>query len=604
MFRFIHKKIFVKFVFSTILIVLFLLCFSNATHAASLSFLSASSDVSVGNILSVKVLVDTNGKVINSANGVIQFPSDLLDVLSISKSSSIFSLWVEDPKFSNSVGQITFNGGLPNPGYIGNNGEIISIVFKAKKQGVASILFLDVAVLANDGLGTDILSSKNSTSFNINGISTDVKTIISSQPEALIVKSTTHPNQTVWYSSSTAMLSWNSVSGMTAVQTLYGSFPDSIPNVYYAPPILNKKITKIADGTAYFHVRYQLGGVWSKTSHFALNIDTTAPNNLSASTTVDGDGQVVINLQADDSVSGIDHFTVGIDGGAPVLVPANNGKGVYQLSSSFFVGQKDIMVTAFDKAGNKKEVRLPIEISPMSAPIIKYFTDQINVGDTIKVNGITAYPEQQVLITIKFFIEKANNSIVVPKENDASVFVSELIKKNGSDIQVIDNLIVKSDKNGVFTFTSEPIKKDGLYDLSAQVIGDNGENGVQSKQVQISVNSGILATYLRKIYDWLLLSLPFIGVIIVLIILLIHGWGKVVLAKRKNKDELYEFEKRVHNSYIGLIDEAEKQIKSLQNSSKNRSLTEKEIDIIRDFERIIKDTDLLITKKSKNNFKK
>ena len=112
-----------------------------SASAASLYLSPSSSNVSAGNIISTKVSVDTSGKSINNAEGTIQFPSDLLDVVSISKGSSIFSLWVEEPKFSNGEGKITFNGGLPNPGYVGSGGNIISITFRAKKAGTATIVF-------------------------------------------------------------------------------------------------------------------------------------------------------------------------------------------------------------------------------------------------------------------------------------------------------------------------------------------------------------------------------------------------------------------------------------------------------------------------------
>lgn len=146
-----------------LLILVIVMCFfiPYKTNAASLSILPNSTIVSVGNTVTVKVFVNTFGKSINNGEAVIQFPVDMLDVISVTKSSSIFSLWVEEPSFSNSTGKITFNGGIPSPGYIGQSGYIVSITFKAQKQGTASILFSDGVVRENDGLGTDILTSKN-----------------------------------------------------------------------------------------------------------------------------------------------------------------------------------------------------------------------------------------------------------------------------------------------------------------------------------------------------------------------------------------------------------------------------------------------------------
>jgi hypothetical protein len=161
------SKIFIQ---NEILLVLaIIMCFFTPykTDAATLSISPSSSNVSVGNIITVKVYVNTLGKSINNGEATIQFPTDMLDVISVTKNSSIFSLWVEEPSFSNNTGIITFNGGIPNPGWTGSRGYITSITFKAKKQGVASILLSDGAVRENDGLGTNILTAKSGSTISI-----------------------------------------------------------------------------------------------------------------------------------------------------------------------------------------------------------------------------------------------------------------------------------------------------------------------------------------------------------------------------------------------------------------------------------------------------
>src|SRR3990167_11412007 len=118
----------------------FLFVFDKA-GAATLYIKPSQTEVSVGNIVNVQISVDTSGKFINNAESIVSFPKDLLEVVSLDNKSSIFSLWVENPSFSNSIGQATFNGGVPNPGFQGGNGNIISIIFKTKKVGTASIIF-------------------------------------------------------------------------------------------------------------------------------------------------------------------------------------------------------------------------------------------------------------------------------------------------------------------------------------------------------------------------------------------------------------------------------------------------------------------------------
>jgi hypothetical protein len=143
--------------------VIFSTLFSSA-YAAQIFTSPSKSSVSVDETFRVRVGSDTLGKNINNAEATITFPTDLIQVLSIDSSSSIFNLWVTNPTFSNASGTITFNGGVSNPGFSGSNGTIFWITAKAKKPGSATFKIQDASVRANDGLGTNVISGvKNST---------------------------------------------------------------------------------------------------------------------------------------------------------------------------------------------------------------------------------------------------------------------------------------------------------------------------------------------------------------------------------------------------------------------------------------------------------
>jgi hypothetical protein len=159
-----------KFIFSFIVFSFLALSLSfgpKAALASMLYFSPSSGNQTAGNILNVSVYVNTQGKAINNAEASIRFPTALLEVVSISKSGSIFTLWVEEPRFSNSAGTISFNGGLPTPGFTGSAGRVVTIAFRVKSAGSASLLFTSGAVRANDGLGTDVLSSMGTATFTI-----------------------------------------------------------------------------------------------------------------------------------------------------------------------------------------------------------------------------------------------------------------------------------------------------------------------------------------------------------------------------------------------------------------------------------------------------
>ncbi|MEX2013948.1 MAG: cohesin domain-containing protein, partial [Parcubacteria group bacterium] len=150
-----------------ILSLFFLLSFWGRADAALLYFSPSSGNQTTGNILNVNVLVNTQGKTINNADATIRFPANLLEVVSVSKSGSIFSLWVEEPSFSNTAGTISLNGGIPTPGFTGSAGRVASIAFRLKAPGSASLVFTSGAVRANDGYGTDVLSSLGTATYTI-----------------------------------------------------------------------------------------------------------------------------------------------------------------------------------------------------------------------------------------------------------------------------------------------------------------------------------------------------------------------------------------------------------------------------------------------------
>ncbi|OGM97089.1 MAG: hypothetical protein A3B86_03065 [Candidatus Yanofskybacteria bacterium RIFCSPHIGHO2_02_FULL_38_22b] len=129
---------------------------SRKLTAAILLLAPATGKFYIGDTISISLLVNTLNQSINAVEGKITFPSDKLEVTSISKEDSVISLWAEEPVPSSNP--IAFSGGLPSPGFIGTGGKIITISFMVKSDGNAVIGIEDAQVLANDGFATNILS--------------------------------------------------------------------------------------------------------------------------------------------------------------------------------------------------------------------------------------------------------------------------------------------------------------------------------------------------------------------------------------------------------------------------------------------------------------
>jgi len=137
------------------------------TKAATLFFSPASPTYIVGDSFQVSLFVSSADQAMNAAQATINFPTDKLEMISVSTKNSIFSLMVENPIFSNVNGSASFSGIVLNPGYSGKSGRLVTLNFRAKTLGQANLSVSQAQVLANDGLGTNILTSRGSGTVTI-----------------------------------------------------------------------------------------------------------------------------------------------------------------------------------------------------------------------------------------------------------------------------------------------------------------------------------------------------------------------------------------------------------------------------------------------------
>ena len=158
------KKNSLKYFLPIIFAACFLFFSYSSANAATLSINSNTASVASGSTIRFSVIINSGGVAINNAGASISFPTDMLEVVSISK-GSVFTLWAEEPVASNGV--ITFNGGVPTPGYSGSGGTVISINARAKAVGQASLSFSSASILANDGLGTNVLTGTSGRTITI-----------------------------------------------------------------------------------------------------------------------------------------------------------------------------------------------------------------------------------------------------------------------------------------------------------------------------------------------------------------------------------------------------------------------------------------------------
>jgi hypothetical protein len=160
-----NAKDFLKKIFLYVFLI-FSIFFSSTMYAAELNLSPAQGSYAVGDTIKVRIVLSSPSQSANAVSGSLSFSKDTLSLTSISKSNSLVSLWAVEPSYSNTSGTADMEGVILS-GYTGSNGTILTLTFKAKDTGTASIKFRTSSVLANDGQGSNILTSAGQASYTI-----------------------------------------------------------------------------------------------------------------------------------------------------------------------------------------------------------------------------------------------------------------------------------------------------------------------------------------------------------------------------------------------------------------------------------------------------
>jgi len=371
--------------------------------AATLS-LGNDNSATIGQTIQVPLLVSTEGsEVLNAVSAEVRFPVQLLTLQSISKTGSVMSFWAEEPSFSNSNGTASLQGIVPNPGWKGQNGSVVTLVFKVKASGAATISFSSASVLANDGLGTNILSKTYPKTLSLGDSAPQATSpgAISGAPLAPILTSSTHSDPSAWYNNANPLFSWKVPVDVTAVRLLYDKNPVSSPSVLYGA-IDHKQLSDVSDGTYYFHAQFENASGWGSIAHMRFQIDRTPPEPFAITVVHQSDesnSQAVISFETTDATSGIDHYTVTVADAAPITVTKSEAANPYPLPIKKS-GEETIVVNAYDKAENTTTETITLTIVAIEPPTIATYNKQLNIGDPFTVSG-TTYPGASVSVTMK-----------------------------------------------------------------------------------------------------------------------------------------------------------------------------------------------------------
>jgi len=330
--------------------------------AATLYFSPASGSFVLGSTFSVSVRANTQDQAVNTAEATVNYSPDTLELVKVSAGSTFTLQTPGSP--SKQEGSAFFSAGLPTPGYTGSSGVLGVMTFRAKALGAGHISVASGKILLNDGLGTDALNSTSAADYSI---------VARTQAQgAIVVTSSTHPDQEVWYNKKDVSLSWDRPAGVYGYSFSFDQAPDTVPD-----SILDTTITTThsypatQDGVWYFHIsgRGKTSQQFGTPTNFKVNIDTVPPEaftvgiegkNILPNQPVDVQGtNFRITFNAVDKLSGVSHYDVYVDEKLSQAA-ASSPYALGPLS----VGSHTIKVTAFDQAGNSTDSTLILNVLP------------------------------------------------------------------------------------------------------------------------------------------------------------------------------------------------------------------------------------------------
>jgi hypothetical protein len=212
---------------------------------------------------------------------------------------------------------------------------------------------------------------------------------------------------------------------------------------------------------AYFHLRYVTSAGISDTAHFTIRVDTTAPDQVIAEVVRNEKNERVIVMSAQDALSGVDSFDVVFNNDLQARILASNGKATYAIPRGLEIGTYDIVITAYDKARNKKTVSLPLVLDEYEPPVLTVTQKTVYQGMNMVVKGDYAVPGKELLVYIK--------------------------NPNG----LLEQYLVTPDENGMFTIKVKTWNHPGMYEMWSESLTAQKNSFATSKRLTYYVRKNI-----------------------------------------------------------------------------------------------------------------
>lgn len=517
--------------FLTILIILGAgLLTTSFASAATLSLSPASTTVQVGQTVVTTVRVNAAGTAINAAEATVSFPSDLLKLVSVSKSSTIFKFWTVEPSGSNSSARVIFSGGLPSPGYSGSAGTIVKVTWQALAVGTANISVTGGKVLANDGLGTNVMTGQSGASYAIQAATTTpTKPTTPTGPVAPTLSSPQFSSQQQWYAEKNATITWTRPTGIEGVSYQLTRESATVPDETFENNSGSTSVALTDDGVWYFHLRAKYATGWSSVARLKLQRDTTPPEPFEISVERDrgqADPSPTLTFSATDGSSGIIGYSAAVNGlpGVPVTSP-------YTMTVDQ-AGEYHVVITATDGAGNSRASDVTFSVEGYAVPKITYVSTPLILLQALTVRG-TAQAGDQVNI---FLDGELLGSTYAGAPNVAAT--------DGTNVRLTWN------------FTSEKTFSPGEHRLTITATSADGQTSLASDPVSFFVRGTTIEFNGRPVATFA--AVPILGIALILFFTLIafvmsQLWVTTRRLERREKvvdQELQELRAAVEKGHV------------------------------------------------------
>jgi len=364
---------------------------------------------------------------INAVEATISYDSSLLSIVSCGAVTSTFELAADSTCPSITVGT--------TGSYTGSGAQVASVTFRANASGTASVSVTGRTAIS----GTYVSTTGATSSFSI--------VVYTPIPQVPTISSTSHPKSAKWYKDKTFEVGWNKDSGVSGFSYVLDQKEDTVPDNTIDTSASSASLNIKKDGIWYFHIKAYGSGGWGDTSHYTLRLDSESPTFVTEPTFEDkGDLQPEIVFKAEDETSGIKNYILSIDGDEV------KGKVTSPYKTSILsVGEHNLIVEAYDKAGNSVKKSIAISVGELQPPIVTELAiSNVFIGDVLRMIIVKGTASSKS----KVFIEFSSFSImreVTTNKDGTWQFVYEEEFADGEH-----SLRVKSSIGGIESSFSEP----------------------------------------------------------------------------------------------------------------------------------------------------